>query len=185
MFNIRRVSIVMLLLVMLSLFGQMACNNKTIEGTKIEDCEETRAIIKIIETYRRAMETREADILIALASKNYFEKNGDANSTNNYDYEGLIKFLRSSEFRQISSVKMTIVYKDIELNEARNVAKVTYYYTSNYKMPPATFEQKTVSEGGETKTEDNFDEELWFSKSDDNEMILELEDGQWFISKGM
>jgi len=138
-----------------------------------------------VETYRKAMEERNADVLIALASKNYFEKNGDANSTNNYDYDGLIKFLRSPEFRRISSVKMTIVYKNIELNEARNVAKVTYYYTSNYKMPPASFEQKAVAEGGETRIEDNYDEELWFSKSDDNEMIVELEDGQWFISKGM
>ena len=185
MLNIRHGSIVLLLLLLISMLGQAACNNKTIEGTKIEDSKETRDIVKVVETYRKAMESRDADILIALASKNYFEKNGDANSTNNYDYDGLIKFLRSPEFRKISAVKMTIVYKNIELNEARNVAKVTYYYTSNYKMPPATFEQKTVTEGEETKTEDNYDEELWFSKSDDNEMILELEDGQWFISKGM
>ncbi len=162
-----------------------ACSTKYIEGTRMEDCEESHDIIKIVETYRRAMESRDADMLVALISKNYFEKNGDSNSSNNYDYEGVVSFLRSPEFRQVSAVKMTIVYKKIKFNEQRNVAEVTYYYTSDYKMPPATFEDKIVDEGDEQTTEDNYDEEIWFSKNDDNEMILELIDERWFISKGM
>lgn len=168
-------------LLFIGLFG---CNHQYIEGTKIEDSQESRDVIKTVEIYRKAMEKRDADMLLALASKNYFEKNGDSNSKNNYDYEGLKKFLRSPQFRKVSKVTMKIIYKSIEFNKARNVATVRYHFTSNYKMPPVEYWEKEASE--EAPPEDNYDEEIWHEVQDENEMILERQkDGKWYILKGM
>lgn len=181
-----------LLLATVSIFT--ACSTKYIEDTKIEDSDETREVIKTVELYRKAMEERNADMLISLASRNYFEKNGDSNSKNNYDYQGLVEFLRSPEFRKISSVRMTIVYKGIEFNKDRDVATVRYHYTSEFKLPHISTEgndddimlenDEELKEEEDTNS-DNYDKEVWHSKADDNEMILELENGRWQILKGM
>jgi hypothetical protein len=114
------------------------CSKKYLEGTKIEDSDETRQVIRVVETYRRAMEARDANMLIALASENYFEKNGDSSAGNNYDHDGLVRFLRSSEFRRITQLRMTIIYKSIVFNEDRNVVTVRYHYTSEFKIPSAS-----------------------------------------------
>ena len=219
-----------------------ACTTRYIEGTKIEDSDETREVIRTVELYRKAMEERDADMLIALASKRYFEKNGDSDSANNYDYEGLLQWLRSPEFRMIAALKMTIVYKSIVFNKKRDSVTVRYHYTSEFKLPaPATAggkDGKTVAEttpvkekkeltkqdkeigpadgetepakplekileaearapeaesvkvGGESVTKktgenDRYDREVWHSKADENEMIMELEGDKWYILKGM
>ena len=163
------------------------CSTRYIEGTKIEDSDEARDVIRTIETYRKAMERRDADMLVALASKNYFEKNGDSSSQNNYDYEGLITFLRSPEFRKVTACRLTIYYKRIDFNEAYDVATAHYHYTSEFKLPPPEYEDADVVavEPEETEREDNFDEEIWHHKNDDNEMVLELENERWYILKGM
>ncbi len=167
----------------LAVFG-VGCTPRFIEGTKIEDSDDTRDVIKVMETYRKAMESRDADMLIALTSKNYFEKNGDSNSKNNYDYEGLVKLLRSPEFRRISSLRMKIVYRNIDFSEKRDVVTVRYYYTSDFKMPPPAYDGEDDAVAKEEQ-DDNYDEEVWHSKNDDNEMILEKVEGKWYILKGM
>ena len=159
-----------------------ACSTRYIEDTKIEDSDESRDVIRTVEMYRKAMEARDADMLIALASKNYFEKNGDSNSSNNYDHKGLIEFLRSPEFRRVTQVRMKIIYKSVEFSEDRNVVTVLYHYTTDFKLPPPKYSDET---GQFATVSDNLDEEVWHSKADDNEMILELEGDRWYILKGM
>ena len=161
-----------------------ACSTKMIKGTKIEDSKESRAVLLTIESYRKAMETRDAETLIRMASPNYFEKNGDANSRNNYDYTGLVTWLRSPEFRAVSALRLTLTYKRVTFNKERNSVSVSYNYKSEYKIPPARFEVKSEAENPDA-AKDNFDEEVWHSKNDDNEMVLELVDGKWLIAKGM
>ena len=182
-FTTHTFTMVLLILVLLSLAG--GCRKKRIEGTQIEDNSRTREVIKVVESYRHAVEDRDIDMLTALASNNYFEKNGDTNSRNNYDYNGLLDFLQSEEFRQITSIKLTIIYKKIEFSEDENVAKVRYNFVLNFKMPPPRFEEKMVMEGVEPKMEDNFDKEIWYAKNDSNQMVLEKMDGKWYIIKGM
>ena len=183
----KRMSGRLLLLTLLIAVGASAvgCSKKFIKDTQIEDSERTRDIIRVMEPYRTAIENRDVDLLLALASPDYFEKNGDTNSRNNYDYSGLMKFLRSDEFRRITAVKMTIVYRKVEFSSDEKTATVTYNYVSNFKMPPMGFSEKTTRAADGAKLEDNFDEELWYAKNDENQMILENVNGKWFIAKGM
>lgn len=205
--------LLMMTLVALGLW-MSGCSTKYLDGTKIEDSPETREVIRVIETYRRAMESRDADMLIALASRNYFEKNGDSIAANNYDFDGLVNLLRSPDFRRITQLRMTIVYKSITFNQQRNVATVRYHYTSEFRIPSSgtsampdgtvlyddaqTLANPTDPYGYPTPVgpapdagmapapaEDNSDQENWHSVGDDNEMILELENGRWYILKGM
>jgi len=170
-------------IVLAVLMGLAGCDPKYIEGTKIEDSDEAREVVRTVEMYRKAMESRDSDMLIALASKHYFEKNGDSNSRNNYDYDGLVNFLRSPEFRQVTAVRMKIVYRSLVFNDEHTVVTVRYHHSSDFKLPPAKYkvDEKAATGDGE----DNFDEEVWYSKTDDNEMVLQLEEGKWYILKGM
>ncbi len=179
---------VWLVVVLVAVFGLSAagCGPKFIPGTKIPDTPETKEVLRVVEKYRVAMENRDVDTLISLASPNYFEKNGNNNSRDNYGYEGLVKVLRSY-FKEVSKIKLVIIYKDVKFNKDKTRAQVFYHFILNFRKPPEKFEQKVVSQDGEMKVVDNFDEQRWYSKSDDNVMVLEKDKktGKWLIVRGM
>ena len=169
------------------LVSMSACGPKMIPGTEIEDNADTRAVFKTIEAYRKALEDRDAEALLRLASPNYFEKNGNNNSRDNYDYEGLVAFLRSERFSKVTKVRLVMVYKDLQFNADKTEAEVQYHYVLNFRKPPESFKQEITREGGKDVVEDNFDEERWYSKADDNLMVLEKDKktGKWLIVRGM
>ncbi len=173
------------LVLMGMLCGLMACSNRYIEGTKIPDSSEAREVIQVVEMYRKALERRDVDFLAAMVSPRYFEKNGNSNSQDNYDYNGLLGFLQSPEFRAVSQVRMKIIYKAVDFNNDETVATVTYNYTADFKMPPQNFRETVVPLGDGYEVRDNYDEELWYSKNDQNQMVLEKRDDKWVILKGM
>ena len=55
------------------LFGSTACHKKYIENTRIPDTEDNRKILELLETYRTAMEEKDADKLVSLCAEHYFE----------------------------------------------------------------------------------------------------------------
>jgi len=162
-----------------------ACGPKVIKGTNITDSPETRAVVRTVETYRKAMESLDAEAIVALVSPDYFEKNGNNNSRDNYDYEGLIQYLRSERFSKISKLKLLIVYKEVLFNEDMNEARVLYHYILNFRKPPEQFQQKTVVAGDDAEVTDNFDEQRWYSKADDNLMVLVKDGDRWLIRRGL
>jgi len=178
---------ILALTVVLALGMLSGCSPKMIPGTEIEDTAVTRSVFKAVEAYRKAMETRDAEALLRLASPNYFEKNGNNNSRDNYDYEGLVSFLRSERFSKVSKVRLVVVYKDLQFNKEYTRAEVQYHYVLNFRKPPEKFKQSVSREGGKDVVEDNFDEERWYSKADDNLMVLEKDkkSGKWLIIRGM
>ncbi len=163
------------------------CSPKMISGTKIEDSPDTREVLKVVERYRKAMETKDVKTIIELTSKDYFEKNGNNNSRDNYDYEGLVKFLMSDDFTKVSKIKLVVLYKDVKFNDKKDRAEVIIHYILNFRKPPETMKQTVKKEGENAVVEDNFDEERWYSKSDDNLLVLvkpEKSSG-WLIERGL
>lgn len=167
-----------------------ACGPRFIPGTRIRDDMTSRDVLKACERYRAAMEKLDFDLVAALTHPDYFERNGDNNSQNNYDYEGLVRLLASDDFRKISKISVTFVYHKIEFPEefGGREAHVRYHYTANWRMPPPRFQEvrKEGRNGAEEVVEDNYDEQRWFSRSEDNLMILRKDDrGEWRFVRGL
>src|SRR5579859_4741413 len=71
----------------------VGCGARRIPGTDIEDNEDTRAILKVMEQYRTAVEARDADGVIRLASESFKDDGGTATPEDDLDYAGLQKKL--------------------------------------------------------------------------------------------
>ena len=76
--------------------GICACAHSKIRGTQIDDTEENRAILLIVEEYHRAVEDLDADAVLALVSPKYFEDNGNTIEADDYDYKGLSDGLKAN-----------------------------------------------------------------------------------------
>src|SRR5512133_85999 len=67
------------------------CSPKRIAGTDIKDSPETRAVVDTIEQYRVAAESRNADAVMALVSRAYYDNSGTNDPSDDVDAERLKK----------------------------------------------------------------------------------------------
>ena len=64
----------------------VACTPKKIPGTELDDTDDTRAILDVMEKYRLALEQRDAQSIINLAHESFKDDGGSANPDDDYDY---------------------------------------------------------------------------------------------------
>jgi hypothetical protein len=105
-----------------------------IQGTKIPDTEENRAIVKTVERYRQAMERRDVVTLIALAHPWYTQRGGTGGQ-DDYGYEGLKKVIQK-RLGATKAVRYGIAYKKLTRNGSR--AYVDVYIDASYQLAAET-----------------------------------------------
>ena len=137
----------------LGLFGLSACSTRYIEGTKIPDSDEAREVIQVVEIYRKALERRDVDFLAAMASPRYFEKNGNSNSQDNYDFNGLLGFLQSPEFRSVSQVRMKNHLPGDRFQRERDRRHSHLQLHGGFQDAPAAFSRDRGSAGKRVRGE--------------------------------
>jgi hypothetical protein len=94
-----------------------------IPGTTVVDSDANREIVKTIEQYRQALEARDVDRLMVLASEHYFEDSGTPRADDDYGYEGLKKVLLS-ELPRIRSIRYYIQYRSVRVDGDRAEVEV-------------------------------------------------------------
>lgn len=101
------------LILLAALAAGCAAKAQTISGTKIPDNSANRAIIDVVEEYRKAVEAREAATLLLLASPNYWEDGGTPTGSDDYGYEGLQAVLKQ-RFQQVKDIRYSLRYVNVE-----------------------------------------------------------------------
>jgi hypothetical protein len=110
-----------------------------IPNTKVRDTASNREILKVVESYRRAMEGRDAAGVLALVHPTYQDNAGTPEGSDDLDFSGLKKLL-STRFKRTTKVRYRIEYHDVE-TQGRDASVDTYI--------DATFEYEPV--GGPTR----------------------------------
>lgn len=141
----------------------MACPPRYIPGTTIIDNDENRAIVVLIEKYRRAYNEKDVDTIMSLVSKNFYENGGNSDPSDDYNYDGLKKNL-TDKFSKTRAQGLEIKIKSIESDKDR--VSVRYNYFVKFQMALA---------GGDR----------WETASDTAEIIFVKENGEWKIIKGL
>jgi hypothetical protein len=154
-----------LALALLLALSSTACGPRFVKGTEIEYSGERQALADMVERYRTALVQRDADVLAAMASKQYFE-NGSSTSdpADDYNYEGLLKVLADLK-DSVKAVRYSIQIRAIEIYG--DSATVDYEYESQYQYAAGA------------------DHERWANKSDKNRLTFRREGGDWRIISGM
>lgn len=111
-----------------------ACAHSKIGNTNIDDTEENREVLALIEDYKRAVESLDAEAVLALVSPEYYEDNGNTDSSDDYDYEGLKEALRQS-FERTKAMQLILRVDAIEVMDDTGFAELYYEYRAHNDYP--------------------------------------------------
>jgi len=102
----------------------LACAPRYLPGTDIKDTPETRAIATVLETYRQAVEKRDTQAILAMATPDYFDNSGTMDPADDVDRAGLEK--RLDELKQVNDLRLALAVRGIEVKKGEARAEVTF-----------------------------------------------------------
>ena len=152
-------------LVLAILLPLAACGPKLFPGTDIEDTEENKAILDVVEGYRRAVEGRNVEGILRLTSPRYFDDGGTPEGNDDVDHAGLQAKV-SDWATKTRAARLEVQVKRIFI-EKEGAARVRYFYDLNHQFMGAD----AVG--------------VWKHDADLKEMLFKKEDGAWKITSGL
>ncbi len=112
----------------------VGCTPKKIPGTDLDDTDDTRAILDVMEKYRIALEKRDAQAIVGLADESFKDDGGSANPDDDYNYQDLYTKLPET-LKKLGDIRLEFNVRKIELSEDTSSARATFTYTQSYLMP--------------------------------------------------
>lgn len=152
-----------------------ASQTPTIRDTAIPDTSINRQIIETVERYRVAVESKDIDALLLMASQDYREDAGTPSGRDDYGFEGLRDVLRS-RFQKATDIRYALRYVQIyrrceqSSDPASNDgcrAYVDVLIDASFSIDNAT--------GGKMRPD----------MRDQNQLVLKWDDGKWKFLSGM
>lgn len=128
-----------------ALLAASGCTPKRIPGTDIEDTPESRAILEVMEKYRRAVEARDASGVLALVADSFKDDGGTPSPEDDLDYQGLTERLPQAMAR-LEDVRLEMTVRKVEIDKSAGTARAVYTYTTSFRMPGLTTRPQSESE---------------------------------------
>lgn len=122
------------ILLLASFLALGGCAVRNLPGTEIEDTDDTRAILQVMETYRQAVEARDADRILSVVAESFKDDQGTAPLDDDLDYQGLREQLPKNLAR-LDDVRLELTVKNIEVDDRTKTAQAVYTYTTSFRMP--------------------------------------------------
>ncbi len=135
-----------------------------IPNTNVKDTPENREILKVVEVYRQAMESRDAGRVLALVHPTYQDNAGTPEGSDDVDYQGLRRLL-GTRFRRASQIRYRIEYQSVRV-QGRD-ADVDTYVDATFVYQP---------EGAPPR---------WRRLTDFNRFRMIKDGGQWRFVSGL
>jgi hypothetical protein len=148
----------------LSALAACAESTKYIYGTKVADTSANREIVATVEQYRTAVEHKDTQSLLALASKNYWEDGGTPTGADDYVYDGLRGVLVTL-FARADGIRYTMKYMNVK-HLAANRAAVDVMIDASYSIGTANGPKR-------------------LDMKDQNQLVLEYDGRKWLFLSGM
>ena len=144
-------------------FVAVACAPSLIPGTQVEDTRENRAVYQVIQTYREAMDRRDAAAVLALVAPEYFDTGGTPAPEDDVN-RALLEERLPQDLSHVDAVKLDLGVRKIDVKGDR--AEVEIFYDGWYRV-------KTPS--GTVPRRD----------SDVHRMRLRKAEGRWLFTSGL
>lgn len=147
------------LVLMVALSG---CKPGYLPDSAVEATPQNKEIARVVDEYRRAMESLDVDKVLRMCSPEYFEDNGTADPTDDYDFNGLSQRLKD-DTSKVKVLKMSIRFNVIDVDGDRAYVDFRFQTRSLVSFPAG---------------------EQWITRTDDNRLTLRRENGKWLILAG-
>jgi ketosteroid isomerase-like protein len=145
-----------------ALIAIAGCARK-IPNTDILDTADSRAVIEVIDQYRKAFDRRDAVSILALVSPSYFDDAGTADPGDDLD-RGQLQRILPDALQRLAAVKLELAVSKIAVDG--DVALADVFYDTRYRV---------LTERAEVPKRD----------SDVHRMKLRRENGAWKIVSGL
>jgi hypothetical protein len=106
---------------------------KKIPNTEIDDTPENRAIVAVVDAYRKAMDRRDAVGVLALVSRAYFDDAGTADPTDDVDYDRLAQQLPAT-LQKITAERLELGVTQISMESDGTNATVRLFFDNYYRI---------------------------------------------------
>jgi hypothetical protein len=145
------------------LMSVLGCKPKVFPGTKIADNPDNRQVVEVISAYQKAMESRDLELLLDMATPDYYEDRGTLDKTDDYGLAELKSNL-IQRFSSIQQLRYTVKVKDIKINGEEALVDFHYQMLFQFKI-------------GESAR--------WEQAEDDGQLELRKIDKVWKIAAGL
>ncbi|MEW5851118.1 MAG: nuclear transport factor 2 family protein [Myxococcota bacterium] len=139
------------------------CKPTLIPNSDVESTPRNRELADVMENYRKALESKDVNAVLALVSTEYFEDNGTSDPSDDYNFEGLRQHL-TEDLQRVQALRVSIRMRRVEVDGDR--AQVDYRFQTRALVSFPSQEQ-------------------WITKTDDNRISLRREGGRWRIVAGL
>jgi hypothetical protein len=112
----------------------LACSPRNIPGTEIESTKDTRAIFGVVQTYRAAMEKKDAAAVMTLVAPDYFDTAGTPDPADDMDRPRLEAAL-TQDLALAETVRLDLTVRRIEVKGDTAEAEVFYEAWYRVKTP--------------------------------------------------
>lgn len=148
-----------------------AHNGSYVPGTKVPYSANNKTVLDTCEEYRLAVEHGDADALMLMAHKQYWEDSGTPSGGDDYGYEGLRNVL-TTRLQRASDVRYSVRYMDVKQTCPEDLhpgcrASVDVMIDASFTVANAI---------GQPKRPD---------KRDQNQLVLEWDGHRWLFLSGM
>jgi len=160
-----------LLLLSLMLVASCAKPGKYVVGTRIPYSQTNETVLKACEEYRLAVERGDADALMLMAHKQYWEDSGTPTGSDDYGFEGLRSVLLT-RLLKATDIRYSVRYMGVHQQCADDLAAgcraaVDVLIDASYTVTNAY---------GKSARPD---------KRDQNQLVLEWDGRRWLFLSGM
>ncbi len=109
----------------------LACSPHRIPGTDVRDSPENRAVFGVIQTYRAAMEKRDAASVLALVAPDYLDNGGTPEPGDDLDLTRLQQTL-PQDLAKAQDIKLAYTIRKIEVHG--DTAEAELFYDEYYRV---------------------------------------------------
>lgn len=145
------------------LLSVLGCKPKVFPGTKIPDNSDNREVVEVISKYQKAMEDRDLELLLDMATPDYYEDRGTLDKSDDYGLAEL-KSTLSQRFSSIQQLRYTVKVKDIKIDGDEAFVDFHYQMLFQFKIG---------------------DIARWEQAEDDGQLSLRKIDKAWKVTSGL
>jgi hypothetical protein len=109
----------------------VGCSPRRIPGTEIKDTRDTRAVYDVVQSYRQALEKRDAAAVLALVAPNYFDTAGTPQPEDDMD-RGRLEASLALDLARAEGVKEEFTVRKIEVSGDDAFAEL--FFDSYYRV---------------------------------------------------
>ena len=141
-----------------------------VPGTKIPFSNNNKAVLDACEEYRLAVERQDADALMLMAHKQYWETSGTPTGSDDYGYDGLRNVLLT-RFQKATEIRYSMRYVSVRQQCALD-------------LQPGCRAQVEVLIDASYSIVDAFGKPVRMDKRDQNQLVLEWDGRRWLFLSG-